>query len=164
MALSVGFWVLAAVTVAGALVVVAARNVFRGALSLVLSLVAVAGIYITLSADFLAGVQVLVYVGAITILLIIGIMLTHEVQQAGTPNRFRVPAFLVSVVFLGVMAFVFLQTPWHTAPAGTAALTPTAGSLADKLFEPGGFLLTVEVAGVLLLAAVIGAIALARDK
>jgi NADH-quinone oxidoreductase subunit J len=161
-ALSIGFWLLAIVAVGAALTVVVLKDVFRSALSLVLSLVAVAGVYITLSADFLAGVQILVYVGAISILLIIGIMLTREVQQGAPANKLRIPAFLVAVVFFGVMCFVFLQTPW--AQASVAPVTPTAAPLADRLFSQGGYLLTVEIAGVLLLAAIIGAIALARDK
>jgi NADH-quinone oxidoreductase subunit J len=165
MALSIGFWLLAIVAVGAALTVVVLKDVFRSALSLVLSLVAVAGIYITLSADFLAGVQVLVYVGAISILLIIGIMLTREVQQGAPANKFRIPAFLLAVVFFGVMCFVFLSTPWHTVPgAQDLALPPTTVGLADKLFSQNGYLLTVEIAGVLLLAAIVGAIAMARDK
>jgi len=160
--LSIGFWLLAIVAVGAALTVVVVKDVFRSALSLVLSLVAVAGVYITLSADFLAGVQILVYVGAISILLIIGIMLTREVQQGAPANKLRIPAFLVAVVFFGVMCFVFLQTPW--VQASVAPVTPTAAPLADRLFSQNGYLLTVEIAGVLLLAAIIGAIALARDK
>ncbi|MDP2920420.1 MAG: NADH-quinone oxidoreductase subunit J [Dehalococcoidia bacterium] len=162
MALTIGFWILAVVAVIGALLVVVLKDVFRAALSLVLALVAVAGIYVTLSADFLAGVQILVYVGAISILLIIGIMLTREVQQGNTTNKFRIPAFLTALVFFGVLCFVFLSTPWQVS--GVDPLVPTAGPLAVKLFGEDGYILTVEIAGVLLLAAIIGAIAMAREK
>lgn len=109
MALSISFWILAVVSVVAALAVVALKNVFRAALCMVLTLVAVGGIYVTLSADFLAGVQIIVYVGAISILLIIGIMLTREVQQGSPANKFRIPAFLVALVLFGVMCFVFLR-------------------------------------------------------
>jgi NADH-quinone oxidoreductase subunit J len=162
MALTIGFYALAVVAVVGALLVVVLKDMFRAALSLVLALVAVAGIYVTLSADFLAGVQILVYVGAISILLIIGIMLTREVQQGNTTNRFRIPAFLVALVFFGVLCFVFLGTPWQVS--GADPLTPTTGPLAEKLFGEDGYLITVEIAGVLLLSAIIGAIAMAREK
>ena len=162
MALSIGFWILAIIAVGAALTVVLLKDVFRAALCMVLTLVAVAGIYVTLSADFLAGVQVIVYVGAISILLIIGIMLTREVQQGSPTNKFRIPAFLVALVFFGVMCFVFMGTPWQQS--GVTPVTPTTGALADKLFGEDGFMLTVEIAGVLLLAAVIGAIAMAREK
>ena len=162
MALSIGFWILAVIAVGAALTVVLLKDVFRAALCMVLTLVAVAGIYITLSADFLAGVQVIVYVGAISILLIIGIMLTREIQQGSPTNKFRVPAFLLAVVFFGIMCFVFVGTPWPQS--GLSPVEPTTGALAEKLFGDDGFMLTVEIAGVLLLAAVIGAIAMVREK
>lgn len=159
---TIAFWILAVVAVGGALVVVFLKDMFRSALSLVLTLVAVAGLYITLSADFLAGVQVLVYVGAVSILLIIGIMLTHEVQQGAPPNVFRIPAFFVALAFFVVMAFVFQNTPWPES--GGAALAPTTGPLAFHLFSNDGYMVTVQIAGILLLAAVIGAITMAREK
>jgi NADH-quinone oxidoreductase subunit J len=163
MALSIGFWLLAIVAVGAALTVVLLRDVFRAALCLVLCLVAVAGLFVTLSADFLAGAQILVYVGAISILLIIGIMLTREVQQGNPTNQFRVPAFLIALVFLGVMCFALLNTPWQVSSI-TKPVAPTAQALASKLFGEDGFILTVEIAGVLLLAAIIGAITMAREK
>jgi NADH-quinone oxidoreductase subunit J len=162
MALTIGFWILAIVSVVAALAVVALKNVFRAALCMVVTLVAVGGIYVTLSADFLAGVQIIVYVGAIAILLIIGIMLTREVQMGSPSNKFRIPAFVGALVFFGIMCFVFLGTPWKESVV--APLAPTTGPLADKLFGDNGFLLTVEIAGVLLLAGIIGAIAMAREK
>jgi NADH-quinone oxidoreductase subunit J len=164
MLLSIAFWLLAAMSVVGALLVVSLKDIFRSALALVLCLVAVAGIYVTLQADFLAGVQVLVYVGAISILLIIGIMLTREAQQGGVTNRFRVPAFLTSIVFLAVLCFVVLWTPWQTSAADPTV--PTSAPLGQIFFGNGNnsYLLTVEITGVLLLAAVIGAIAVARER
>ncbi len=162
MALSIGFWILAIVSVVAALAVVSLKNVFRAALSLVVALVAVGGIYVTLSADFLAGVQIIIYVGAIAILLIIGIMLTRDVEQGSPTNKFRIPAFLAALVFFGVMCFVFLGTPWKES--GQTPVAPTTGPLANILFGDNGFLLTVEIAGVLLLAGIIGAIAMAREK
>jgi len=162
MALAIGFWILAVIAVGAALAVVFLRDVFRAALTLVLCLVAVAGIYVTLSADFLAGAQVLVYVGAISILLILGIMLTRDEQHGFAPNRFRFPAFIVAIVFLGVMSFVLMNTPWHET--SIAPVTPTTPVLATSLFSQNGFVLTVEIAGVLLMAAVIGAISIAREK
>ncbi|MFC2071059.1 NADH-quinone oxidoreductase subunit J, partial [Chloroflexota bacterium] len=79
MGIDIAFWLIAIVGVLSALTVVMLRNVFRAALALILCLVTVAGIYITLSADFLAGVQILVYVGGISILVMLAIMLTRDV-------------------------------------------------------------------------------------
>jgi NADH-quinone oxidoreductase subunit J len=161
-ALAIGFWILAAVAVGAALAVVILRDVFRAALTLVLCLVAVAGIYITLSADFLAGAQVLVYVGAISILLILGIMLTRDVQQGSSSNKFRLPAFFIAIAFLGIMSFVMLNTNWHVS--AVAPVTPSTPTLATNLFAENGFILPVEISGVLLLAAIVGAITIAREK
>ncbi len=162
MALLVAFWILAVVAVLGALGIVLLRNVFRAALSLVLCLVSVAGIYVTLSADFLAAAQILVYVGAISVVIILAIMMTRDIKQGSPSNRLRVPAFIVAVVFLAVMVFAVTSTPWRIA--STPPLFPTTSPLALKLFARDGFILPVEIAAVLLLSAVIGAIVLAREK
>jgi len=162
MGLDIAFWVLAVVGVTAALAVVLLRNVFRAALCLVLCFLTVAGIYVTLSADFLAAVQVLIYVGAIAVLIILAIMLTREVQQGSPSNRLRIPAFLVAILFLGVMSFAAVNTPWQIA--GIAPQGPTTLALAEKLFGEGGFILPLEIAPVLLLAAILGAIILVKEK
>ena len=162
MGLEIAFWILAIVGIGAALSVVLLRNVFRAALSLILCFLAVAGIFITLSADFLAAVQVLVYVGAIAILIILGIMLTREVQRGSPANRLRIPAFIVAVVFLGVVAYAMVNTPWQIA--SEAPLEPTTPALGAMLFGEGGFILAVEIAPILLLVGIIGAIVLVREK
>lgn len=162
MGLAIAFWILAVVAVAAALGVVLLKNVFRAAMALVLCFLCVAGLYITLSADFLAAIQILVYVGAISVLIILAIMMTRDVQQGSPANRLKIPALLVAVAFLGVIIFTVLNTPWKIA--GTAPLTPTTAPLALKLFGENGFILTVEISAVLLLAAIIGAVVLAREK
>lgn len=162
MGLVIAFWILAVVGIIGALGVVLLRNVFRAALSLVLCFLAVAGIYITLSADFLAAAQVLIYVGAIAVLIVLAIMMTREVPQGSPSNRLRIPAFIIAVIFLGVVVFAVTNTPWSIA--SVPPQEPTTAALADRLLGEGGFILPVEIAAALLLAAVLGAIALVREK
>ena len=162
MGLDIAFWVLAVTGVAAALGVVLLRNVFRAALCLVVCFLTVAGIYVTLSADFLAAVQVLIYVGAIAVLIILAIMLTRGVQRGSPSNKLRIPALLVAILFLGVAGFAVVNTPWQIA--GTAPQAPTTLALAGKLFGEGGFILPLEIAPVLLLAAILGAIILVREK
>ncbi len=162
MGVSVAFWILAAVGVMAALAVVLLRDVFRAALSLVLCFLTVAGIYITLSADFLAAVQILIYVGAISVLIILAIMLTREVQRGSPSNRLQIPAFIVAVLFLGGVVFALLNTPWPVS--STPPLEPTTPAIAGLLFGEGGFILPVEIAPLLLLAAILGAIVLVREK
>jgi NADH-quinone oxidoreductase subunit J len=158
----IAFWILAVIGIIAALAVVLLRDVFRAALSLVLCFLAVAGIYITLSADFLAAVQILIYVGAISVLIILAIMLTREVQRGSPANRLQIPAFIVALLFLGGVAFTVLNTPWQVS--GAPPLEPTTSALAGLLFGEGGFILPVEIAPLLLLAAILGAIVLVSEK
>lgn len=156
------FWILAVVAVAAALSVVVLRDVFRAALSVILLFLIIAVTYITLYADFLAVVQILIYVGAISILIIVGIMLTREVRRGNPSGKLRIPALVVSLLLLGVMVFTVTSTKWETS--GQPPLQPTTAAIGTSLFGKGGFILPVEIAAVLLLAAVLGAIVLIREK
>jgi len=162
MGLEIAFWILAVVGIAAALAVVLLRDIFRAALSLILCFLTVAGIYVTLSADFLAAVQVVIYVGAISVLIILAIMLTRNVQRGSPSSRLRIPAFVVAALFLGVMAFAMLSTPWRIA--SLPPQEPTTAALAIKLFGENGFILPVEIASLLLLAVILGAIVLVKEK
>lgn len=158
--IAIGFWILASLAVISSAAVVLLRDIFRASLFLVLSFLSVAGIYIVLQADFLAVAQVLIYVGAISILLIFAIMLTRDTQRGNPSNRLSVPgAFLAGVVFSAIIVAIF-TTDWplssEAPPASTTEL------LAEALFNK--FVLPFEVASVLLLAAMIGAIVIARQK
>lgn len=162
MGIDIAFWVLAVVSVASALSVVLMKNIFHAALTLVLCFLAVAGIYITLSADFLALVQILIYVGGISILIILAVMLTREVQQGNRSNRLRIPALIVTAALAVVMIISMVHTPWLIS--GQAPLTPTTAALSNKLLGDGGYVLALEIGGTLLLAAILGAIVLVKEK
>jgi len=156
------FWLLAVLTIGAALAVVILRDVFRAALSLVLLFLAIAVLYITLYADFLAVVQILIYVGAISILIIVAVMLTREVWHGSPPGKLRIPAIVVSLLLLGTMVFTVVSTKWETS--GEPPLQPTTAAIGTNLFSQGGFILPVEISAVLLLAAILGAIVLMREK
>jgi NADH-quinone oxidoreductase subunit J len=162
MGLAISFWIMAVVMVAAALGVLFIRNIFRAALTLILCFIAVAGIYITLSADFLAAVQILIYVGAISVLIILAIMMTREVQKGNPVNKMEIPVAIVAAALLGILVYVVTQTTWHISPA--SPVVNTTQPLAAKLFSRNGYILPVEIGAVLLLAAIIGAIVITRDK
>ena len=162
MGLTVAFWILAVVTILAAIGVVAQKNVFRAALSLVLCLAAIAGLFITLSADFLAAAQILIYIGAISVLIILAIMLTREFTQGSPSNRRRVPAFFAAALFFGVVVYAVLKTNWQISTA--LPQTPTTAALGEKLFGQNGFILPLEIAPVVILAVILGAIVIAREK
>jgi len=162
MGLDFAFWIMAIIVVVAALAVVFLRNVFRAALALVLCFITVAGLYVTLSADFLAAIQILVYVGAISVLIILAIMMTRDVQKGSPSNKMKLPAFIVAAVVLGILIYTVTRTSWQVAAEDP--LTPTTAPLALKLFSENGFILPVEIAAMLILAAIIGAIVIAREK
>src|SRR5512137_1490624 len=110
MGLTVAFWILAIITIAGALGVLMQNNVFRAALSLIVTLVAVAGIFVVLSADFLAGAQILIYVGAISVVIILAIMLTHGVARGNPSNKQGWPAAVIALAFFGFTTFAIVRT------------------------------------------------------
>jgi len=162
MGLEIAFWVLAVIVIAAAIAVVLLPNIFRSALALVLCFLAVAGIFITLSADFLAAVQIIIYVGAIAVLIILSIMLTKEVQRGNLSNRLKLPAFIMCALLLGITIYAILNTAWPVS--AEAPLETTTSTLANILFSQDGVFLLVEIGGMLLLATIIGAITIVRDK
>ena len=156
------FWILAAVVVLAALGVIILRNVFRSALSLVLLFLTIAGIYVTLYADFLAFVQILVYVGAIGILIIVGIMLTYDFSRGNPSGRLRFPAIIVCAMLFAALLFSIINTPWEISTLPPQE--PTTAFLGLSLFGEGGYILPVEIIAILLLTAILGAIVLIGEK
>ena len=155
------FYVVAAVTVAGALGVVLARNVVHSALFLILALLAVAGVFILLSAEFLAIVQVLIYGGAVTMLILFAMMLTRvdDAPQAmdGPQQPF---AALAAAAFLGISILAIVSTDW---PGETERITVVPfEDFGRALFST--WALPFEIASLVLLVALIGAIIIARGE
>ncbi len=155
------FYVVAAVTVIGAMGVVLARNVVHAALFLILALLAVAGVFILLSAEFLAIVQVLIYGGAVTILILFAMMLTRvrDMPQAldGPQRPF---AAVAASVFLGISILAVRSTDW---PGETEQITVVPfRDLGEALFRV--WAVPFEIASLVLLVALIGAIILARSE
>jgi NADH:ubiquinone oxidoreductase subunit 6 (subunit J) len=156
------FYILAIISIAAALAVIFLRDVFRAALALIVLFLVIAGIYITLHADFLAVAQILVYVGAISILLIVGIMLTRDVHKGNPSGKLRLPAMIVGILLLATLAITALSTDWMIS--SKPPLENTVGLIGEKLFGEGGYILPVEITAILLLTAVLGAIVLIREK
>lgn len=147
------------VTLGGALFVVLVRNIFHAALFLVASLAAVAGIYVLLNAAFLAVAQVLIYIGAVAVMLIFGIMLTQDTVRANSSNFFWWAGIGLGGTFFAVLIAVIYGANWQTVTPDTE---PIAAPLADIIFST--YLLPFEVASVVLLAAIIGAIVIAKER
>jgi len=154
------FAVLALVGVAAALRLVTASNVVHAALYLVVVLSMVGGVYLLLSAEFVAWVQILIYVGAIVILFLFGLMLTKApIGREALDNQSRGVAALVALAVLAGLVYLFQEAfPWDGP-----RIDPSGGSAAavgESIFAR--FVLPFEAVSFLLLAALIGAIVLSR--
>jgi NADH-quinone oxidoreductase subunit J len=188
---SLVFWILAVVAIGSALGVVVVRDLFRAALLLALVFIAVAGFFVLMSAEFLAVVQVLIYVGAISILFIFAVMLTADVRRGNLPNQLQIPAVVLAALLSAAMVVTAVSTDWHLIPdsqrdrAGLVQ-TQSVNQVSDAVLDQAGisgpeerrqvqqagiadllisdFVLPFEIASVLLLAALIGALALARGR
>lgn len=167
--MNAGFLVLAAITVLGAVLAVTLRNLVHCVLFLVLFFFGIAGMFFLLRAEFLGAVQILIYVGAVGVLFLFAVMLTHRVfGERGVrqvTEGWWARALAAAVVFAGLAVAVGRQ-PFRSGAAPPGA-NPTEWnldtySLGDAIMRP--FLLPFEVVSVLLTAAMIGAIVIAVDE
>jgi NADH-quinone oxidoreductase subunit J len=161
---NVVFGILSAAMVLAALRLVTTQNVVRAALFLVIVLAGVAGQYVLLAAEFVVAVQIVVYIGAIVVLFLFGIMLTRAPigRDVDLDNDQRVLSAIVSLFLLGVLGVVLVQAWGDTRLRfpKDPALLPRAADLGDAFLGP--YVIPFEVVSVLLLAALVGAVAIAR--
>ena len=156
----VAFYILAGTSLACALMVAFVRNLIHAVLFLALAFVGVAGVYVVLSADFVAVVQVLIYAGAVGVLMTFAIMLTPDADRRNSETMFQVPAALLALLVIGIAVFVAYDTDWVTASG--EGLQTTARALGEAFLDP--YVVAFEVASVVLVTAMIGAIVLTRDE
>lgn len=156
------FYLVAALTVGSACMVAFSRNIVYSTFALLGAFMGVVGVYVMLAADFVAMVQLLVYVGGILVLTIFAVMLTQGIADVTVSNRAvgAAPALITAGGAGAVMLYAILKTPWRqSAPAAAAPTTYGIG----RAFL-GEYLLPFEVASLVLLAALIGAIVISRHE
>ncbi len=165
------FWIFAAVTVIGALRVVTHPRPVYSALYFVLTIFSTAGLFVLLAAEFMAAALVLIYAGAILVTYVFVIMLAQQSQNSGDQplaglaeydvvSREPITACAVGFALMGVLLFVIFDRPGGLPPSATGPFDTRA--LGETLFSRD--LLSVEVAGVILTLAMVGAIAIARRR
>ena len=171
------FWLLSIMMLVSGFLVVTLKNIFHSAIYLILCLFSVAGLFILLQAEFLAAAQVLIYVGAVAILMIFAIMLSTNVSGKKTmTTQNGLPVSIISAVFaLGTISFV-IMTKFNIVVRNQDKIITKGLWIGDKPALPtdnimliGKYIMTqymlpFEVVSILLLAAMIGAIALARKE
>lgn len=159
---ALSFLFLAVVVIGSALAVVFIKNLVHSVLWLVVTLIGIAGIYAMLSAEFLAVVQILVYAGAVCIMVVFGVMLTRRggTGRSSNPfNRQALGAGIVGLLALLVTVLLTAGTSWKVTKAEVPA--DTVGNIAEILLSK--YVIPFEVAAILLLVALFGAIVLARE-
>jgi NADH-quinone oxidoreductase subunit J len=163
---SVFFYLIAAVMVGAAIVVVTSRNVVRAALALIVVFAGVAAQFILLAAEFVAVTQVLVYIGAIMVLMLFGIMLTRARigRDVDATNDHWWSGLITAMLLVGVMAYALVDYYGGDKLPADRQVDSVAGSntatVSDSIFAQ--YLIPFEVVSVLLLAALVGAIVIAR--
>ena len=173
--IDVAFWIIALSAIGSSIAVVQTRDLFRAALFLAASFLSIAGLFVMLRAEFLAVVQVLIYVGAISVLIIFAVLTTRDVEHGNPSNMLRIPAAILALLFLVVASLTMLNTDWNLLSGSDAAAMAQAGvegtETGDRVANPipriaelllQDYVLVFEVASVLLLATVVGALALVR--
>ncbi len=158
---NIGFGIIAAVMIVGALKVVTSSNVVHAALALVAVLAGAAAQYLLLAAEFVAVTQILVYVGAVMVLFLFGVMLTRAKlgRDADLNNKNAKVGIPVALLMLGVMVYVLIDG-WHATKLPQDGGQVELKNVSDSIFVP--YLLPFWALSFVLLAAVIGAIVLAR--
>jgi len=156
------FYALAALTVGSGLMVAFSRNIVYSTFALLGAFMGVVGIYILLAADFVAMVQLLVYVGGILVLTIFAVMLTAGIGDVTVSNRAvgRGSAIVTVGIAGSLMAYAVMRTPWHQGTSLTTS--PTTYGIGNAFL--GDYVLPFEVASLVLLAALIGAIVISRHE
>lgn len=156
------FYLIALITVVSAGMVAFSRNIIYSAFSLLGTFMGVAGLYVFLGADFVAAIQVLIYVGGILVLILFAVMLTHRITDVEITNRAagRIPALIVVGVFVYLLIQTVRETPW--VKAKEVIYAATTAKIGDAFLYD--YLLPFELASLVLLAAMIGAVVLSRKE
>lgn len=157
------FYLLAALTLGSAVLAVTTRMIFRAAIYLLFALIGIAGFYFWLNYEFIAAVQIVVYVGGIVVLIIFSIFLTQQAGELLPKQTIGRQVFSALAAFCG-MALVMLQLVEHEfIETGNQALDPTVANIGNQMLgtDDNGYALPFEVVSILLLAALVGCIVIA---
>lgn len=161
------FYSLSAIVLIFAAVAMLTRRIFRAAISLLASLVAIAGIYLLWDMDFIAALQIIIYVGGIVVLIIFSIFLTHQASEKlpAQPVMRQVRALLIALVGFIFTGYIVLTNQFPvTAPGAENPLSINEIGVQMLSLNKYGYLLPFEIISFLLLAALVGSITIAMKR
>lgn len=162
---TLAFYVLSTTMIASAIGMVVIRDVIRSAFLLALSFLSLGGLYVTLNASFLAAAQILIYAGAVAILFVFGVMLTRNAGADFPEHSSEFKSLSFIFVTFGLLFLLFralLTGNWKLSNTPSSADLNTVAEIGKQFFGP--YLLPFEIASVILLMALIGAIVIARKE
>ena len=157
------FYLLGIMTIVSAILSVTTRQIFRAAIFLLFTLIGIAGIYFWLDYQFVAAVQIVVYVGGIVVLIIFSIFLTQASGEKLPVPLARRTVFSALAILLGLSLVLNLVLRYRFVPGHDKIIEPLAGNIGEQMLsvEKYGYALPFEVVSILLLAAMIGCIVIA---
>jgi len=163
--ITIAFYFFAALTIVFAAVVVFSKNIMHSAFSLLFTFFGVAGLYVLLSADFLAITQIMIYIGGILVLILFGVMLTTHITgvdvKSGTMGKIQLGlAGILTGVIAASLILVFKSTKWYLSES--QVVNSTVNQIGKELLT--NYLLAFEAASMLLLIAIVGAAFIARKN
>ena len=156
----VAFWALSIMTIAAALGVAVVRNLIHAVVFLVISFLGVAGLYITLSADFVGVVQILIYSGAISILIVFAVVLTPRAGRNNGETAMFAPAAVIAGCVAAMLGYAAIETDWRISDR--AGFEETASVIGETLLDK--HILAFEIAAALMVVAMLGAILIVRSE
>jgi NADH:ubiquinone oxidoreductase subunit 6 (subunit J) len=169
------FWIFAVILVGAALCVVTLRNIVHSALAMVLVFAMAAGVYVLLNAEFIAIVQILIYVGAVTILVLFALMLTRIASQSQTNPANKLWPIAAIICAIVAATIIYAVTTSHHVVSETVSTAQAAAQLpaginnvvriGQLLYSPGSYsyVLPFEIASLVLLVAIVGAIIIGKE-
>ncbi len=157
------FYALAALSMVSGAGVAFSRNILYAALSLLGTLLGIGALFVFLSADYVAVSQLLIYIGGVLVLILFAVMLTSKIGEKShtNPSVGILPGIGLTVALLAVLGYVVTRSPWIVKP-DAPQITQTARTIGDVFLRE--YLLPFEVASLVLLATLIGAVVIARKE
>ena len=162
------FWIVSLFTIFGCVAIISVNNIFKSAVFLALTMVSIAILYFLLSADFIGVIQILVYVGAVSVLIAFAVMLVKDVPNSNRTNKLINLSIIPSTIFLIIIAFAIGAENWVTKtsidyeePLGEIIVSNVSW-IGELLVRE--YFVSFQVSGLILLAALIGALALLRRE
>jgi len=165
---SIVFWIVSIIAISGSLAIILVNNIFKAAVFLALTMISIAIIYFLLSADFIGVIQILIYVGAVSVLIAFAVMLVKDVPRSNRGNNLVILSIIPCVILFSIIAFTVSNENWVTQTSLNYGepleriVTSNVSWIGELLVRE--YFIAFQVSGLILLASLIGSLALLRTE